>query len=1384
MVDEVEIVNVKGDEVASEETLLALLETMKKMATSKGFDPKEVNKKTKDLANNMDSLVDIVDDNTKALDDNTDAKDDNTDSVKRNTNSLASMAGYIAGSTLSGLAGFTGELITGGTRLQDFSQHIPIIGSLFNGLSGFLDDSIESFRGLSSVGAAFGNSITDMRMNAANMELTLGEMTDLISTNSETLRILGGSVTEGARRFAQLNKGLKDTGNFRELKEMGFTVQEINEGMLSYIDLQSGLGRLQRMDNVALQQGTAAYLDDLDELAKLTGKQRDEIAASMVQEMNDARVRAAVSRMTDDQAKRFNANLALISNTIPGMSDSFKNLAAGLPVDEISQSLRSIGGDAGNALADLFANAEDIDPTVFQERFSELAPQVADYLNEAFSPEQVAALMSGAGGSIITPLLALGGDLQKVGNMNIDAVAAEQSQRENITQTLATFEDAVRTVRAEIQRQLLDSGLFQTLADGISSVVNIFTNPQNVEAVKNGIQVLADSLDSFMTTFSTEGFKTAIIDSFGDIFNAIKTYFVGASADNQRQQATDQVSNLSTRRDDLQNREQEISRQIESSAPGSIGFSPEQMQQLEAEREAIRTQSNSLTSEIQSLETQLEGSFEDIPGVINGAIEGIIPAILGGIGNTLSTGIRDLFTGNLTTSAMVTAIAGLWASSKVVNAIGGISNLFGGSERSSDQRGPTRGSRTQGGRLGSNIGGALGGLTGGILEGVGNGLAAIGAKAPLVALGAATVGAAIPLIGAGLAGAAWIMGKALPTFAEGMESFEDVDGSALRDAALGMTAIAGAMAAFGAGSAVAGLGNLVGSITNGLASLFGGEDPMDQLQRFAEYDIDAAKVENNARAMIAFSGALAASGGAQAASGVGELVGGITSFLGGLFNSQEDPIEQLQRFARYDIDADKVIANANALTAFSRAMTFSAGAQAASGIGDLVDGLLGGLGKLLGAEDPLEKLVRFSNYDIDTNKVIANADALAAFSNALQNFPEIDSERVGGLFGAIGFIFSGKITMPWDRVNEFGNAEINVDGVTANAEAISAFSSAFANFPEIDSERVGGLFGAIGRIFSGKITMPWDQVNDFGNAEINATGVTENAVAISAFSSAFANFPEIDSERVSGLFASIRDIFGGETIMPWDRVNEFGNAEINATGVTENAEAMRAFSSALQNFPELDSERVGGLFGAIGRIFSGRITMPWDQVNEFSNAEINVDGVTENASAMRAFADALSGFSNFEVSELDIPNRFTNNLIEISNINGNGLQNIATGLESIVGVTGVRDQLDAINEGLDPAGIRTYADAIDQLVERLNELNEVLADSNDTLFNDNQSAAEVLGNINVSTQGSSEGIGQLNTLLSQMLVVLNQSKEIENRIERNTASLSSDTLSGRVSRIR
>lgn len=332
-------------------------------------------------------------------------------------------------------------------------------------------------------------------------------------------------------------------------------------------------------------------------------------------------------------------------------------------------------------------------------------------------------------------------------------------------------------------------------------------------------------------------------------------------------------------------------------------------------------------------------------------------------------------------NALIIGIGGLFAAKIVTSALSsGVSALFGGGGG-----GRSGGGGGAAGKAGAGAGSFVGQMAGGAMKGAATGISAF--ANPTVIAGAAGLAGVILVIGAAVAGATWLVGKSLPTFAEGMKEFESLDGTALVAAGKGMLAVSAGMAAFGAGSAVAGIGNAVGAIGDAVAGLFGGEDPMEKIKRFQTYDFDEAKITGNANAVVAFSKAMAAQGAGAAAGGAGAAVGVIGSAIASFFGGETGiPYDDIIKFQGYTFDTAKVQANAAAMVAFNQALTSSAGAQATSGVGNAVGAIGNAISSFFGGETPFDQVKNFGDMDINAEGVSTNAGAMVAMANALNAF--------------------------------------------------------------------------------------------------------------------------------------------------------------------------------------------------------------------------------------------------------------------------------------------------------------------------------------------------------------------------------------------------------------
>jgi hypothetical protein len=229
-----------------------------------------------------------------------------------------------------------------------------------------------------------------------------------------------------------------------------------------------------------------------------------------------------------------------------------------------------------------------------------------------------------------------------------------------------------------------------------------------------------------------------------------------------------------------------------------------------------------------------------------------------------------------------------------------------------------------------------------------------------------------------------------------------VNAENVKNNAEAMTAFAKATSIGAAGTTAGGIGTFLSGVLGGIGEAFGGEqsDPLSQLQLFGAYPVNKDIVKNNAEAMKAFSGAIALGGAAIVPGGIGTFVNGVLGGIGEFFGGQSsDPLGELVRFGSVAANRENVENNAAAMKAFSSAMPGGAAATAAAGFGTFVSGILGGLGKLFGGDDPIDQLNKFGQQKVNLENVKNNAKAMRAFSNAMSSIQSVDTTEALSILG-------------------------------------------------------------------------------------------------------------------------------------------------------------------------------------------------------------------------------------------------------------------------------------------------------------------------------------------------------------------------------------------------
>ena len=695
------------------------------------------------------------------------------------------------------------------------------------------------------------------------------------------------------------------------------------------------------------------------------------------------------------------------------------------------------------------------------------------------------------------------------------------------------------------------------------------------------------------------------------------------------------------------------------------------------------------------------------------AMSDMFGSAMSGLASLLSDAIIGLFTSPKFIGAMILGIGAMWAASKVTNAIkNGISGLFQGGAPGANATSPTGGNSNPGK---------------GFAKGAGN--------------AGKGIGSFLGNMGAGVMKGA----------AAGLKAFANPK------ILVGATILSGSIAIIAAGVA-------------GATALMGLALPLfaDGLASFA--DIDGANLVQVAKGIGAVGVAIAAFGAGAAVGAVGNTIANLIDLLPG-----KSPLEKLKEFASADLNTQDILNNAEAMVAYSDAMKGFSGGPAPSILAAFKTGIVSLLG---GKTDPMAPIKAFGEMTLNTANIIANAGAVAAYADAVKDFPTSPSADVFSAFkGAMVGLLGGNKD-PMAPIRAFGEMTLNTASIIANAGAVKAYADAIKDFPTSPSADVFGAFKTgLVSLLGGK-TDPMAPIRAFGEMTFDTAGIIANATAIKSYADAVKDFPASPSASV---FTALKDgIIGllGGTTDPFAPMESFGNRKFDTSGIINNSAAIAAFAEAMNNMPEIDVTKTGGLFGKIGELFTGADVMPWDHVSAFGNAKINAQDVTANALAMTNFGNALLAMPSADdidgKGKLDA--RFISGLERISALTGENITSVATGMTAIVNISGLQSNLDILKNGLDTEGVRSYTEAMEALVVALGKMNEELSkDNNGYSLGTGTNAGDVMGQISASTSGTSAGTQQLNSTMQQVLVLLEEMRDLDIKVERNTADAAMGT---------
>ena len=240
---------------------------------------------------------------------------------------------------------------------------LGMVASGLTRIAEFQENNFKTYQQISSVGANFAGSLTGMRQAAAGTMMTLEQFGAMVTKNAEVLSMMGGGVDAGTKAFTLLSKQLLTGDTGRQLMAMGYTTEQVNQGMLNYIGMIGGVTSAD-LKNVAvtkqLTESAGEYLGHLDGLARLTGKSREQQQEELAQAQKNAAFQAYMQTLSkEEQLKAQKGMASALAVGGKGAVDAFQSKLMGIAPDKAGAMFIATAGNTAKTVDEMADMVKD-----------------------------------------------------------------------------------------------------------------------------------------------------------------------------------------------------------------------------------------------------------------------------------------------------------------------------------------------------------------------------------------------------------------------------------------------------------------------------------------------------------------------------------------------------------------------------------------------------------------------------------------------------------------------------------------------------------------------------------------------------------------------------------------------------------------------------------------------------------------------------------------------------------------------------------------------------------------------------------------------------------------------------------------------------------------
>lgn len=377
--------------------------------------------------------------------------------------------GKLAGIVLGGVTSVVGSI------MKDFGEAAVEFAQIYGK---FALDEVQrvsgAFKEMANVGGLAGTSIDGFAESARNLGLSMDQYAKLVGRNSEGLAAAGLTVSQGARALQRITTaGTEFEDKFLKL---GFSFEQQTEFSARFLATQRNTTRINLQDTKALQEANRKYLEQIDELARLTGQSRDKVANELEAMSRELRFGATLAIAEQKGTKQAIENTArlLEHHGSKEIAEGFKDIFGGATTERSQQLMAATGGRAAG-IAEALENGQ-ITSAEAMRQFQQAVRETRDALGADVFEQRVGKL-----GAVLDPMLVGMRRLDKAQDMSVESLTrAKKEQDKDATATgenvenLVSAQKALRDLAVQLD-EIVMKQLFPIMAKNVRQFIEVLS---------------------------------------------------------------------------------------------------------------------------------------------------------------------------------------------------------------------------------------------------------------------------------------------------------------------------------------------------------------------------------------------------------------------------------------------------------------------------------------------------------------------------------------------------------------------------------------------------------------------------------------------------------------------------------------------------------------------------------------------------------------------------------------------------------------------------------------------------------------------------------------------------------------------------------------------